>query len=251
MDNVEHFEEIRNCYNLIDDGYNKLEESLALYKERVKDITKPLIITEGKTDWKHIKNALLRFQERGEFTDLDVEFYEYTFDMGDRLKGIISNIKDVPNNHKIIAIFDTDKKIVKEGIPFEKLSNNVYLCAIPDPQNYGFGISIEMMYPEDDIKLCDENNRRLYLTNEFSARSSIMINNHFVVCKNKALIDAEKNNRIKIVDSEVIRIDTEDNIALSKDDFATNILNRIPPFDSVNVEGFKELFNTIKAIIED
>ena len=249
MENVEHFEEIRNCYNLIDDGYNKLEENLASYKERVKNITKPLIITEGKTDWKHIKNALLRFQERGEFADLDVEFYEYTFDMGDRLKSIVSNIKDVPNNHKIIAVFDTDKKIVKDGVSFEKVGNNVYQCAIPDPQNYGFGISIEMMYPEDDIKLFDENNRRLYLTNEFSARSGIMINDHSVVCKNKTLIDAEKNNRIKIVDSEVIRIDTEDNIALSKDDFATNILNRIPPFDNVHVEGFRELFNTIKAIV--
>lgn len=250
MENVEHFEEIRNCYNLIDDGYSKLEESLALYKERVKDITKPLIITEGKTDWKHIKNALLRFQERGEFTDLDVEFYEYTIDMGDRLKSIMSNIKDVPNNHKIIAVFDTDKKIVKDNVPFENLGNNVYMCAIPDPQNYGFGISIEMLYPENDIKLLDRNNRRLYLTNEFSVRSGILLNDHSVVCKNKAIIDADKNNRVKIVDSEVIQIDTEDNIALSKDDFATNIINRTPPFDNVNIEGFRELFNTIKTIIE-
>lgn len=108
-----------------------------------------------------------------------------------------------------------------------------------------------MMYPIDDIKLCDENNRRLYLTDEFSVRSGILKNDHSIVCKNKALIDADKNHRIKIVDSEVIRIDTEENIALSKDDFATNILNRTPPFDNVNVEGFRALFETINQIIND
>ncbi len=251
MENVEHFEEIRDCYNLIDDGYNKLEENLSLYKEHVKSITKPLIITEGKTDWKHIKNALIRFQEQGEFTNLDVEFYEYTFDMGDRLPNIISNIKVVPNNHKIIAIFDTDKKIVKEGVPYEKMGNNVYQCAIPDPQKYGCGISIEMMYPEDDIKKLDNNNRRLFLTNEFSTRSGALLSNHSIICRNKTLTDAEKNNRVKIVDFGVIDVETDENIALSKEDFATNILNRTPPFDNVNVEGFRALFETINLIIND
>ena len=191
------------------------------------------------------------FQEQNEFKDLDLEFYEYTFDMGDRLKNIITNIKDVPNKYKIIAIFDTDKKIVKEDVPFEKLGNNVYQCAIPDPQNYGFGISVEMMYPKENIKFSDDNNRRLYLTDEFSSRSGIFKDDHNIVCKSKALIDAEKNKRVKIVDSEVIRIDTEDNIALTKDDFATNILNRVSPFDNVDVSGFRKLFETIQLILQD
>lgn len=251
MENVEHFEEIRDCYNLIDDGYNKMEESLSLYKERVKSITKPLIITEGKTDWKHIKNALVRFQEQSEFTDLDVEFYEYTFDMGDRLPNIISNIKVIPNNHKIIAVFDTDKKIVKEGVPYDKMGNNVYQCAIPDPHNYGCGISIEMMYPEDDIKKLDNNNRRLFLTNEFSTRSGALLSNHSIICRNKTLTDAEKNNRVKIVDFGVIDVETDENIALSKEDFATNVLNRVPPFDNVNIDGFHSLFETIRQILND
>lgn len=251
MEDIEHFEEIRKCYNLIDNGYEELEKNLGSYKLRLIEATKPIIITEGKTDWKHIKNALLRFQEQNEFTDLDLEFYEYTFDMGDRLKNIISNIKDVPNKYKIIAIFDTDKKIVKEDVPFEKLGNNVYQCAIPDPQNYGFGISVEMMYPKENIKFSDDNNRRLYLTDEFSSRSGILKDDHNIVCKSKALIDAEKNKRVKIVDSEVIRIDTEDNIALTKDDFATNILNRVSPFDNVDVSGFRKLFETIQLILQD
>ena len=171
--------------------------------------------------------------------------------MGDRLPNIISNIKVVPNNHKIIAIFDTDKKIVKEGVPYEKMGNNVYQCAIPDPQKYGCGISIEMMYPEDDIKKLDNNNRRLFLTNEFSTRSGALLSNHSIICRNKTLTDAEKNNRVKIVDFGVIDVETDENIALSKEDFATNILNRTPPFDNVNVEGFRALFETINLIIND
>ncbi len=108
-----------------------------------------------------------------------------------------------------------------------------------------------MMYPKENIKFSDENNRRLYLTDEFSSRSGILKDDHNIVCKSKALIDAEKNKRVKIVDSEVIRIDTEDNIALTKDDFATNILNRVPPFDNVDISGFRKLFETIQLILKD
>lgn len=251
MEDIEHFEEIRKCYDLIDNGYEELEKNLESYKLRLIDATKPIIITEGKTDWKHIKNALLKFQEQNEFTDLDLEFYEYTFDMGDRLKNIITNIKDVPNKYKIIAVFDTDKQIVKENVPFEKLGNNVYQCAIPDPQNYGFGISVEMMYPTEDIKKLDNNNRRLFLTNEFSTRSGALLSNHSIICRNNALTDAEKKNRIKIVDFGVINVETDENIALSKEDFATNILNRIPPFDNINVDGFRSLFETIRQILNN
>ena len=253
MENVENFEEILNCYTLIDDGYAKLENNLSLYKKKLANITKPLVITEGKTDWKHIKNALLRFQEQGEFLDVDIDFYEYNFDMGDRLINIVSNIKYLPNKYKIIAIFDTDKNIVKKGEPYEKLDNNVYQCAIPNPQNYDFGISIEMVYSIEDIKKQDKNNRRLFLTNEFSSRSGMLKSDNTIVCRNKALEDAEKNQRIKIIDSNVINCcsETEENIALSKEDFANNILNRTPPFDNVNIEGFRSLFETINQILKD
>ena len=127
----------------------------------------------------------------------------------------------------------------------------MYQCFIPDPQNYGFGISIEMMYPEEDIKIFDENNRRLYLTNEFNVLSGTLIDDHSIICRNNALKDAYKNHRVKIIDSDIISSDSETNIALTKDNYASNILNRTPPFDNVNVDGFRELFNTIREIIED
>ena len=65
MEDIEHFEEIRKCYDLIDNGYEELEKNLDSYKQRLNDATKAIVITEGKTDWKHIKNALLKFQEQG------------------------------------------------------------------------------------------------------------------------------------------------------------------------------------------
>jgi 5S rRNA maturation endonuclease (ribonuclease M5) len=38
---------------------------------------KPLVITEGKTDWQHLKKALERFQSDGIYTNLNIEFEEY------------------------------------------------------------------------------------------------------------------------------------------------------------------------------
>ena len=105
----------------------------------------------------------------------------------------------------------------------------------------------------EDIKKQDKNNRRLFLTNEFSSRSGMLKSDNTIVCRNKALEDAEKNQRIKIIDSNVINCcsETEENIALSKEDFANNILNRTPPFDNVNIEGFRSLFETINQILKD
>ena len=41
------------------------------------------------------------------------------------------------------------------------------------------------------------------------------------------------------------------NIALSKNDFANNILNRENEFLNINVDNFKLLFNLIESIIND
>lgn len=38
---------------------------------------KPLIMTEGKTDWKHLKAAWLKLKASGHFPDLEIEFEEY------------------------------------------------------------------------------------------------------------------------------------------------------------------------------
>jgi len=46
---------------------------------------RPLVVTEGKTDWKHLKNALRKLKAQGQFGNLEIEFREYDdeIEMGD------------------------------------------------------------------------------------------------------------------------------------------------------------------------
>ncbi len=79
-------------YNIIrelkNQGHNKLpfDTECGIKNLIVNDILKgynepeplkPLIITEGKTDWKHLKQALKRLQFNGQYQDLDIEFDEF------------------------------------------------------------------------------------------------------------------------------------------------------------------------------
>ena len=69
--------EFENFYNSIisdNENYAVLYNSL---KEKVDGLTKPLIFTEGKTDWKHFEKALATLKANGEFTDIDLEIFKY------------------------------------------------------------------------------------------------------------------------------------------------------------------------------
>ena len=64
---IERFDEIERCYAIIDDSYKEVLNSLDDVQNKLKTLSKPLIITEGKTDWKHIKHALSVFQAKENF----------------------------------------------------------------------------------------------------------------------------------------------------------------------------------------
>ena len=232
---------------------HQLNEIYTTLQQKMGEIQKPLIITEGKTDWKHIKYALLKLKERGEFAD--VEFDEYEEDRGcDKLQKIVDGLSKIPLRHKIIAIYDTDKTMVQleDGATYKKRCENLYELPIPNPQNYSCGISIEMMYPEGDIKREDSNGRRLYLTNEFDPQTTVLRDGTYrKICKNKTLVDATKHNSIKIVDSEVLDVETGFDYALSKDAYARYLLNEDSQFTDIDVSGFRELFESIRSIINE
>lgn len=249
---IEDFDEIKKTYDLIDEKISIISKELNNRRNTIKQLTKPLIITEGKSDWKHFKNALQKLKKIGLYTNLDIDFYEYDCDMGDsKLYKFLTDISKVPNNHKIIGIFDTDKNFVESQLGYDLLGNNVYKLAITNPQNYECGISVEMMYYVDDLKLKDNQGRRLFLTNEFKPNSGVFIQDSKYICCNKTLKDAKKRTIIKVVDSEVYNSDNDESVALSKEDFAFNILNQVPPFDKVNVDCFRELFDRIIKVIEE
>lgn len=254
MSDVENFEEIQKCYELLDQNHGRLMDTLSNMQSNLEHIKKPLIITEGKTDWKHIKNALRHFKQDGKFSSIDVEFLEYIDDLGgdSKLEILLNSLAKVPQSHKIIGIFDSDDDIGNKYKRLVNFGNNVYGMCIPDNPEFPFGISIEFLYKETDIKKVDNEGRRLYFSNEFTEKSQRLKTNKAIITRNKKVVEYYKKGekQFKIIDSDVYD-ENENSLALSKDKFAENILKHIAPFDNMGLDGFIPLFETIETIFKE
>ena len=120
---------------------------------------------------------------------------------------------------------------------------------IPDFREYNTsGISIEFLYRDGDLKRSDENGRRIFVTSEFNENGRLksdpkigVKNNHDV--KNYVLPEKEK-----IQADEVIDIDGN-SLALSKEQFATNILERNGEFAMVDFESFRPVFERLREVM--
>ncbi|ODN37560.1 hypothetical protein [Pasteurella multocida] len=92
---------------------NNYKAELDLLKGEIPLSEKPLIITEGKTDWKHLKAALQKLNN--DYSSLDVEFFEYEEEhkMGSSaLHTMIESFKKLPNNRKIIFVLIEMRRIL-------------------------------------------------------------------------------------------------------------------------------------------
>lgn len=213
--------------------------------------SKPIIITEGQTDWKHLKKALERFKKDGLYLDLDLKFLEYDnkIQMGDTsLRSMLEGYKKAPQNKRIIFIFDRDNTDIlsKYGdLEFNNHGNNVYSFCIPKIDSNLDLISIEFFYSESDLKKQDSEKRRLFIGTEFHQNGNSKCGNFQIKEKNKA-------NKLTIIDSFVYKkddIEWINSVALSKNSFADNIMNEVENFKNFDLEHFKLIFNIIKKII--
>ncbi|SDP39991.1 AAA family ATPase [Selenomonas ruminantium] len=245
---LERFNEIERCYAIVDENYKEVLGSLDEVREKLANISKPLIITEGKTDWKHIAHALKVFQLRGEFSDLDVEFLKYEDELGDsRLKTLLENLAKIKQSHKIIGVFDSDTAIGKKYIDTFDFCNNVYGCCIKDVHGYNCGISIELLYKREDLKRCDDEGRRIYLSDEFKEKSRMLKEDPQITTSNNAIAGAYKCKMVKVIDSDVFNSE-EKSLALSKSEFADNVYNGNGEFANISVDGFKDIIKQIQDI---
>lgn len=245
----------QNTYELFLAERNKYAEALVYIRPKIESLTKTLVITEGKTDWKHFKKALEYFKAEGEFVDLDIELYEYDMNLGDSELGItLAKYSHIPNRFKIIGMFDCDegngRKIHEEGGTWN-YGNDVYGMSIPVPvfrtYNEG-GISIEFLYKDEDLKKTDNNNRRLYVTSEFNEYGRDKIDLTIGVRNADKIKNYTDPSKEKIYDHDVIDINGN-SLALSKEEFATNVLNSVAPFDNMDFSGFRAVFERLRSII--
>jgi predicted ATPase len=221
-------------------------------RERVLQSPKHLIITEGKTDWKHLKRAFTKISETVEIDD-DFEFLEYEDEMemgSSQLVELCRSLSKIKNHSKIIAIFDgiINQISRNNGETFKYWGNKVYSFSIPVvPHRMQTNICIEHYYTDEEIKTEDRDSRRLFIGNEFSKKFGIHIeNDKMCALKNKC-----GEGSIQIIDDGVCYIGREEmNIALSKNNFAQNILIEDGSFRNVNFNNFLPIFSIIQEVIQ-
>lgn len=228
------------------------------YKElrsQIESDNKPLIITEGKTDWKHIKAAMKALN----ITDIDVTFHEYEGTIGD--KNLMQMLKDfvcLNSSRKIIGIFDRDNDLFLKDNPdvrdneFHSLGANVYAFAIPvaNEELYGSYTSIEHYYVKEDLLKEDVNGRRLFLGSEFYESGNSKDRKYqtkFSGIQNKVKINGVIDEKVYDADQDP---EQKRSIALSKNDFAQMIYDGSDFAENFDFSHFNQIFPIIRKIIE-
>jgi predicted ATP-binding protein involved in virulence len=236
----------KEVYDMMINENNRFVEKYNTLLEAVKQNTKPLIITEGKTDVIHLKKAK---EVLGE--DCDIEFYEIEENWGEsELKKLLENVSKIKQNRKIIGIFDRDVKetvndIEKDGQSFKNFFNNVYAFCIPVPaEREGYvNISIEFYYTDSELQK-EKNGKRLYFDNEVEFLQSAS-NTQDRELRKLANPKKKDEHTKKIFDKNIGELSwihskaTFANLVATDEEFAKDF----------NFDNFSLIFNKIKEII--
>lgn len=216
-----------------------------------------VVFCEGKTDCLHLEAAQTYFHQQGEFTDLNLHFFKWRADLdinNDYLLQMCRTRPQAKRDERIeIYLFDRDvPRYVKEAgegnRPYKHWEANVYSALLPIPEHRDFSeICIEHFYSDEDLMKKDEEGRRLYTTKEFDAASG----NHLIQ-KEVYFAGARaplNKNYPKILENNVKIMGSDKNIALSKNNFAKNIFNKIGTFKDVSFLYFRPIFELFEEIV--
>ena len=266
---AERFSEFEKAYRYLMNTETHQQELREIIQDFIKQHTeKPLIITEGQSDWKHMKAAFEDLKTRPEYESylkMDFDFLEYdsNTNMGNRsLVAMCQHFSKIRQSRKIIFIADADdEKTTKalEGqnsLPYKNWGNNVFSFVLPVPEHRTETpkICIEHYYTDEEIKIqmeLDGQLRRLYIGNEFN-QDGIFLNKN-LVCRDR---NSCGNGKINIIDGSNgkpvydINDPKQTNLALPKMKFADGILKRSPEFAHVDFKNFHLIFDLIKQILK-
>lgn len=274
---AERFSEFQKAYTYLTNTQRYEQD---IYEAIRTKQDKMLVITEGTTDWKHMKaayNKLSQMEEYKElFSNLEFEFLEYEpknslkgngpkLEMGNtQLCSLCENMAKIMQPRKMVFIADRDhlgtngKMEGKDGSSYKNWGNNVYSFTLPIPSHRTEtpAICIEHLYSDDVIKTEIEIEspnikRRLYIGNEFDSRGYAAPLG--VVCEKKTVCGPGKINIIEGSTGERVTLlnDENINVALSKMTFANMILDKKSPFENVDFSSFVAIFEILKIINND
>lgn len=243
----------KEVYNMMISENDRYASKYRALEDSIKSSNRPLIITEGKTDWKHLKAAMIALN----ISDLNVEFCEYEDTLGDKtLLQLLKDYARIKQPRTIIGIFDRDNFSglncsELETMEYITFQNNVFAFAIPlvNADEYGNSISIEHYYKKPALTKVDTNGRRLFLGWEFYD-NGLSKDRHFLTrCSNIS----NKSKINGIIDEKVydITVDPkgEHSVALTKNDFATLVLSQDSFADGFDFSEFTKIFEIIRKII--
>lgn len=240
------------AYNLFlndSQNYANLYKSL---KEQVAVMTRPLVITEGKTD---IKLIIKAFEKLGIEVPFDIMPAEKQPNGCSELDTLITQVSNIWQVHKIIGIFDSDvdKYVSKYGTKGKWNKNNVYAFCIPTPQSRADNgqntISIEYLFSDEEIHSTLPNGTQLYFGNEFETTSR----RRHIKDRSLMLSMPDGCGKDKIVENNggqaVYRDGDDTNLLAKKDAFADAIFNDQIVISMESWENFHAIIDIILSIL--
>lgn len=255
VDQIETFSEMQKAFELFDEEAAELNERIQLLekeRERVKGLTdKIFIVTEGKTDIKHIKNAFSKLYSEDDEIISKIEYFDFAQKetLGDQLLDCAKQWALLPNASKIIAILDRDKHLQQndKGKTYKSLGNNVFIFNIPplinDERKEEDKISIEYYYTNQEIK-SETGTGRLYLPTDFDKYGTSIDGGWSINNYSKGGLDSV------IIDRNMKRLEQKSDGAkiATKDEFAEFVIANPEKF---NLNNFKKIYNVISQIVGD
>lgn len=244
----------REVYNLMISENQRFADRYNKLVNQIKSNTKPLIITEGKTDYRHIKKA----RQVLDRNDIDVEFYEVPDCWGSsQLKEMLDQLSKIKHQRIIIGVFDRDEPSYLSYLDANNQSyktygdSNVYAFAIPlvNEEIYGYSISIEHYYDRDCLlKEEPEHHRRLFLGSEFY-KSGNSTDGEYQTRASKLQHKVDING---VIDEKVYSKDDLEqlnSIALTKEAFISLIENDENYSRGFDFTNFNHILNVIAQIV--
>lgn len=213
-----------------------------------------IIITEGKTDWMHLKAAFRRLNKKGKYETLNIKYYEYNHNMGNTsLEKFCKQSQKRLTEVNIICVFDSDvpstNKSVNsdDGLP-RRWSNNLFSFSTPLPshrKHLSEG-SIEFFYTNTELLTFDQKGCRLIFNEELKVKKD----KGYVI---DSLPDITKFESKKILDDKVGQVinSSGQKIGLTKNEFATNVLEGAKGFEDFSTEQFELIFSLINKLCDD
>lgn len=246
--NNELYQEI---YELFLKERNQFATEYEKISRNLKQLTRPVVITEGKTDIRHILKAMGKLGIEQRFDTLSEA--EQPDGEGDLLD-IVKNQCKVMQPRKIIAVFDRDTNTTKNITdPYKDYGNNVYALRIQCPQcrknENRTEISIEYMYTDEEIHAVLPNGCQLFFGNEFKNDST----RRHIINPDLRLNTKDGLGKDKIVENNggqaVFDKDFKNHLA-KKEDFAEAIVNDQIKISQQSWENFRATIDIINQIID-